>query len=654
MEVFGTDYPTPDGSCLRDYIHVTDLVQAHVDALARLRAGGGNLVCNVGYAQGLFRARGHRRGEARLRRRFPGDSVPAPPRRSAAAIVASNARIRRELGWTPRARRSRRDRSQRARLGATPPQPVIARVRRNLTWRETWRIAGPVRHRGDRRRRQWLRHRPRRRRARPFGLSVRAGRSRERHLLALDEADPRRPCATSNTTSSAWCTRRWPSARCCGAPRRISSGRCASCCRITRACGRPGCCGSACSSTTISAAGRPCPPTRTLDLRRDPAGEPLKDRAARAFEYSDCWVDDARLVVLNALDAARPRRDDRNAPCAGRGAPRERRLAAHDRGPARAARANERRAKVLVNAAGPWVDGVLGMRHAAENGASTRAACQRLPYRRAKLYDHDRCYIFQNADGRIIFAIPYERDFTLIGTTDLDYERRSRRRRSIRPTRSTISAPPPTNISRAPSTRDDIVWTYSGVRPLYDDGASAAQEATRDYVLSSMRRRAARRCSPCSAASSPPTAGWPKRRSRNRTASAGRRQAWTASGDPAGRRFSDAASFARSSQSFAARYPALPADAADAARPAYGTRHAVLLAMPSTQADLGRDFRRRTSPSGSALSHRRRMGAHAPRTCCGGAASSACAAEAAQPTGSRRSQDMPEATGEGCPSAAAR
>src|SRR4029450_9551990 len=95
---------------------------------------------------------------------------------------------------------------------------------------------------------------------------------------------------------------------------------------------------------------------------------------------------------------------------------------------------------------------------------------------------HDRCYIFQNADSRIVFAIPYERDFTLIGTTDRDY---SGDPADVKPTPEEVDY-----LCRAASeylqsavTPSDVVWTYSGVRPLYDDGASAAQAATRDYVL---------------------------------------------------------------------------------------------------------------------------------------------------------------------------
>ena len=99
-----------------------------------------------------------------------------------------------------------------------------------------------------------------------------------------------------------------------------------------------------------------------------------------------------------------------------------------------------------------------------------------------RLYAHDRCYIFQNADGRIIFAIPYERDFTLIGTTDTDY-RGDPRTVAASETEIAYLCAAASEYFSAPIRPEDVVWTYSGVRPLYDDGASSAQEATRDYVL---------------------------------------------------------------------------------------------------------------------------------------------------------------------------
>jgi glycerol-3-phosphate dehydrogenase len=223
------------------------------------------------------------------------------------------------------------------------------------------------------------------------------------------------------------------------------------------------------------------PATRTLDLTADSAGAPLKPGLfARGFEYSDCWVDDARLVALNARDAA-----DRGASIntrtkaltAQRGE-RDWTITAQNTltGATRAVRG-----KVLVNAAGPWVADVLtgAMR---SNAKARVRLVQGSHIIVPKLFDHGRCYIFQNADGRIIFAIPYEGEFTLIGTTDQDYQGD--------PAKVAISQGEISYLCAAaseyfikPVRAEDVVWTYSGVRPLYDDGASEAKAATRDYVF---------------------------------------------------------------------------------------------------------------------------------------------------------------------------
>lgn len=223
------------------------------------------------------------------------------------------------------------------------------------------------------------------------------------------------------------------------------------------------------------------PGTRVVDLTRDPAGAPLKAGFLRGFEYSDCWVEDARLVVLNARDAA-----DRGASIRTRtrvtGLERladRWRVAFEDR---RTGERGEVEARAVVNAAGPWVGEVItGVARANAPAAVRLVQGSHIVVKR--LFDHDRSYIFQNADGRIIFAIPYERDFTLIGTTDRDYTGDPRHVRASEEEVDYLCAAASEYFSR-PVTREDVVWTYSGVRPLYDDGASKAQEATRDYVLS--------------------------------------------------------------------------------------------------------------------------------------------------------------------------
>jgi glycerol-3-phosphate dehydrogenase len=226
--------------------------------------------------------------------------------------------------------------------------------------------------------------------------------------------------------------------------------------------------------------GRTLPGTRSIDLTDDPGGAPLKPAFVHAFEYSDCWVDDSRLVILNAMDAR------------SHGAsinPRTRCVAVERQDgcwrvtleDARTGALSAARARALVNAAGPWVSDVL--RHVVRHNAPAPVRLVKgshIVLRR--LFDHDRAYIFQNTDGRIVFAIPYERDFTLVGTTDQDYHgdpaKVAAEQTEIAYLCATLS-----EYFRAPVPRDSIVWTYSGVRPLYDDGASTAQEATRDYVL---------------------------------------------------------------------------------------------------------------------------------------------------------------------------
>jgi len=139
------------------------------------------------------------------------------------------------------------------------------------------------------------------------------------------------------------------------------------------------------------------------------------------------------------------------------------------------------KARLIVNAGGPWVDrilsGVVG-RNNARNVRLVQGSHIVVP----KLHDHDRAYIFQNGDGRIIFALPYEEDFTLIGTTDQDYQGDPKDVAITAPEIEYLCAAASEYFAK-PVERTSIVWTYSGVRPLYDDGASAAQEATRDYVL---------------------------------------------------------------------------------------------------------------------------------------------------------------------------
>jgi glycerol-3-phosphate dehydrogenase len=219
------------------------------------------------------------------------------------------------------------------------------------------------------------------------------------------------------------------------------------------------------------------PGTRALDLITDAAGQPLKRHFHRGYEYSDCFADDARLVVVNAVDAAE------------RGAAIRTRTRC-----VRAERADVWRlilnargardvvtARVLVNAAGAWVETVAET--VLRQPPSSRLRLDKgshivVP----RLYDHDRAYILQAPDGRVVFAIPFARDFTLIGTTDRSF---SGDPASVVPTEAEIDylCGVINAYFRASIGAADVVWAFAGVRALYDDGAGKPQDVGRDYAL---------------------------------------------------------------------------------------------------------------------------------------------------------------------------
>ena len=221
------------------------------------------------------------------------------------------------------------------------------------------------------------------------------------------------------------------------------------------------------------------PASRTVDLHRYVAGAPLKPQFTKGFVYSDGWVDDARLVALCALDAK-----ERGATVLTRTA-----CAQAQRGPAdwrvtlKASDGTTRevRSRALVNAAGPWAAQFL-MEHAhvADRIHLRLVKGSHIVVR--KLFDHDHAYIFQNPDGRIIFAIPYERDFTLIGTTDVEHHGAIGEARA-EPDEIAYLCDQASRYFATPVTIDQVVWTYSGVRPLIDDESGNPAAVTRDYRL---------------------------------------------------------------------------------------------------------------------------------------------------------------------------
>ncbi|WP_323072873.1 glycerol-3-phosphate dehydrogenase [Mycetohabitans endofungorum] len=222
------------------------------------------------------------------------------------------------------------------------------------------------------------------------------------------------------------------------------------------------------------------PGSEGIDLRTHPGGAPLVDSITRGFVYSDGWVDDARLVVLNALDAQL------------RGATiltRTRLVSAQRSGSlwdaqlrSRDGRLQQVRARAIANAAGPWVGELLtdtlklGAQHRVRLVKGSHIVTH-------KLFDHDFAYIFQNPDKRIIFAIPYQKDFTLIGTTDVEYHDDASRVQ-IDESEVAYLCESVNRYFKRSIARADVVWTYAGVRPLLENDESAAASAvTRDYRL---------------------------------------------------------------------------------------------------------------------------------------------------------------------------
>jgi glycerol-3-phosphate dehydrogenase len=222
---------------------------------------------------------------------------------------------------------------------------------------------------------------------------------------------------------------------------------------------------------------RTLPGSASVDLRDGDLGAPLCDAVTDGFVYSDCVVDDARLVVANARDAARHGAEilTRTALVS----------ASRDGGVWRAVlRAEdgarrEAAARILVNAAGPWVPDVLRRAGLVSRARLRLDKGTHIVVKR--LYSHDHAYLLQNDDRRVVFAIPFERDYTLIGTTELPA--------SAPP----AEAPAPEEVAylcravgrwfkQVPGPKD-VVWQFSGLRPLYDDGAKTASAASRDYVF---------------------------------------------------------------------------------------------------------------------------------------------------------------------------
>ena len=221
------------------------------------------------------------------------------------------------------------------------------------------------------------------------------------------------------------------------------------------------------------------PPTRVIDFTKPGSDWPLNSGFKKGFEYSDCWVDDARLVVLNAQDAA-----GNSAKIMTR-TPVE--SIQRDDGVWHVKVRNPNgstasyKAKAVVNASGPWID-MVREKCSGASGIGKIRMVRGSHVVVPSLFDHPECYIFQNADGRIVFAIPYEEEFTLVGTTDADYEG-DPSEVSISKDEKQYLCDSLNSYFKKQISPLDIVWTYSAVRPLLDEGNTQAQTATRDYRI---------------------------------------------------------------------------------------------------------------------------------------------------------------------------
>jgi glycerol-3-phosphate dehydrogenase len=325
------------------------------------------------------------------------------------------------------------------------------------------------------------------------------------------------------------------------------------------------------------------PGAESLDFRKHPFGAPLSPTIANGFAYSDCWVEDSRLVVLNAKDAQR------------RGAEIRTRTAfiGADRGPDgwdvrlrdESGAESTLRCRALVNAAGPWVLAAQDSTQAKRAGSVRliRGSHIVLP----ALYEGEQAYILQNDDRRVVFVIPYQGRFSLVGTTDVPHEGDAGSAHCT-PEEAAYLCAAVSRQFRRPVTPDQVVWSYSGVRPLYDDGSDDPSAITRDYVLK------------LDAAAAPLLSIYGgkittyRRLAEEAVERIGRalgREAppWTGNQPLPGGEFGgrDLPGY---EAEFATRFPWLPAPLRARLLRAYGSETAALLGDATSLADLGRDY----------------------------------------------------------------
>lgn len=329
------------------------------------------------------------------------------------------------------------------------------------------------------------------------------------------------------------------------------------------------------------------PPTRSLDLATDPEGSPIKPEYRRAFEYSDCWVDDARLVVLNVVDAV-----ERGATVMTRTTCRAARRdgdawrialeRGHNRQPLTVT------AGAMVNAAGPWVDTII-------DGVSDVNAKRRIRLVKGshivvnKFWEGSQAYLIQHTDKRVIFINPYEDDKALIGTTDIPYEGD--------PSDVCVDAAEIEYLIAAvnryfqqPLTTSDVLHSFSGVRPLFDDDADNPSAVTRDYLFD--LDNAAGRCPLLSIYGGKITTYRKLAEQAIDKLAAQlpvKGRAWTAYAPLPGGDM-DNADFTRFESELQAHYAELPVDVVHHYARLYGTRAKQLLGSATVTEDLGLHF----------------------------------------------------------------
>lgn len=218
--------------------------------------------------------------------------------------------------------------------------------------------------------------------------------------------------------------------------------------------------------------------SRSVNLTNEPYGDAIKPAYKAGFVYSDCRVYDSRLVVLNAQDAA-SKGASINTHTNFITAKRDGKIwqISYEKN----GKKHQVQAKTLVNAAGPWVDGINDEKLKLNVKGGTRLITGShivVP----KIYEGDQCYLFQNEDNRIVFAIPYENEFTMIGTTDKAFKGDARKVK-ISAEETSYLCEVANQYFKKQITPNDVKWSFAGVRSLFDDKAKDAKSVTRDYIL---------------------------------------------------------------------------------------------------------------------------------------------------------------------------